>query len=157
LDRFTNYAARGSGCSMLTRLPSVSKNATYLPTPGIGHWLAQHLAAGLAHLLHRVGDIIDGDHHRRKLRRPVRILLIEAAVDHPRILGQAAIHLGRGGDDVIAHLGAEHLQLPAERALVKLGDAVALLVGHFEVNDRAHLAHGLAPLVDISEITVVAA
>src|SRR5438093_5727155 len=32
LDRISE---RGLGCNILTRLPSVSKNATYFPTPGI--------------------------------------------------------------------------------------------------------------------------
>jgi len=54
--------------------------------PGNVHRLAEHLAAGRSHLLHRRCDVVDRDHDRRILRRPVVLLRIEAAIDHARVL-----------------------------------------------------------------------
>jgi hypothetical protein len=79
------------------------------------------------------------------LRRPVRPLREEAAVDRPWLLGAGPIGFGRRGKDIVAHLLPKHLRLPAKCVLVELRHALAVVVGHFEVNDRVHFAHDGPP------------
>jgi hypothetical protein len=51
-----------------------------------------------------------------------------------------------GGDALLLRkVGDRRRRLPAERLLVKLRHALAVVVGHFEVNDGVHFAHGCSP------------
>src|SRR5918996_478717 len=109
------------------------------------HRLAQHLAAGIGHFLHRGRDVIDRDDDGRMLRRPVGPFREEATIDRAWLLGAAPVGFGRRDEDIVAHLFPKHLHPPAERALVELRHALAVVVGHFEVNDRVHFAHDGPP------------
>src|SRR5262249_37367624 len=79
------------------------------------------------------------------LSRPVRLSRVEAAIDRAWLLRTALISFGRRGNDIVAHLLPKHPRLPAKRLLVELRHALAVVVGHFEVNDRVHFAHGCPP------------
>jgi hypothetical protein len=56
---------------MLTRLPSVSKNETYWPTPGISIGSPRTLLPASVTLSHRRLNVVDGDDDGRMLRRPM--------------------------------------------------------------------------------------
>src|SRR5262245_36868996 len=79
------------------------------------------------------------------LRRPVRPFREEAAIDRAWLLGASPVGFGRRGKNIVAHLFAKHLRLPAERGLIELRHARPVVVGHFEVNDRVHFAHDGPP------------
>src|SRR6185295_2769496 len=61
------------------------------------------------------------------------------------LLRPALVRFGCRGEDIVAHLLSKHLCLPAKYVLVELRHALAVVVGHFEVNDRVHFAHGDPP------------
>src|SRR5262245_4209298 len=79
------------------------------------------------------------------LRRPVGLSREEATIDRAWSLGTALISFGRGGNNIVAHLLPQHPRLPAKRVLIELRHAPAVVVGHFEVNDRVHFAHDCPP------------
>src|SRR5262245_11561243 len=79
------------------------------------------------------------------LRRPLGLSREEAAIYCAWSLGTALISFGRGGNDIVAHLLPKHPRLPAKRVPVELRHALAVVVGHFEVCDRVHFAHGCPP------------
>src|SRR5262245_56114782 len=79
------------------------------------------------------------------LRRPVGLSRVEAAIDRAWLLRTALISFGRRGNDIVAHLLPKHPRLPAKRVPVELRHALAVVVGHFEVYDRVHFAHGCPP------------
>src|SRR5262249_22278193 len=87
------------------------------------------------------------------LSRPVRLSRVEAAIDRAWLLRTALISFGRGGNDIVAHLLPKHPRLPAKRVPVELRHALAVVVGHFEVNDRVHFAHD-CPLCRLSDTTM---
>src|SRR5262249_15779778 len=96
-------------------------------------------------LAHRGLNVIDRDDEGRILRRPVGLFREEAAIDRARLLRPALVRFGRRGNDIVAHLLPKHLCLPAKYVLVELRHALAVVVGHFEVNDRVHFAHDGPP------------
>src|SRR5262245_65515082 len=89
------------------------------------------------------------------LHRPVRLSRVEAAVDRAWLLGTAFIRFGCRGEDIVAHLLTQHSRLPAKYVLVELRHALAVVVGHLEVNDRVHFAHDGPPcrLFETFEVT----
>jgi hypothetical protein len=133
-----DQAGRVNGCSMLTRLPSVSMNDTYWPMPGISIGSPSTFAAGRRHLLHRGADVVHRDHDRGVLRRPVGLALIEAAIDRAGRLDHAIHRFGGVRHHVVAHLLAQHLGLPAEGGLVEGRHALAVVIRHFKMNDGIH-------------------
>jgi hypothetical protein len=62
----------------------------------------------------------------------------DAAGDGVGRRGRRRRRLGGRHDDVVAHLGAEHLGLPAEGLFEEAGDALAVLARQFEVHDGIH-------------------
>jgi hypothetical protein len=99
----------------------------------------------LATFVHGCLDVIDRDDDGRMLRRPVGLLREEAAIDSAWLLWAALVGFGRRGKDIVAHLLPKHPRLPAKCVLIELRHALAVVVGHLEVNDRAHFAHGCPP------------
>src|SRR6476619_3812990 len=79
------------------------------------------------------------------LRRPVGLSREKAAVYCAWSFGTALIRFGRRGLDIVAHLLTKHPRLPAKRISVELRHALAVVVRHFEVNDRIHLGHDCPP------------
>src|SRR6266487_6513172 len=71
------------------------------------HRLAEHLAAGLGDLLHRLGDVVHRDDHGRILRGPVGLLLEEATVDGTWFERTAGAAFGRVRQNVVAHFRTE--------------------------------------------------
>src|SRR5262245_12595898 len=87
------------------------------------------------------------------LRRPLGLSREETAIYCAWSLGTALICFGRGGNDIVAHLLPKHPRLPAKGVPVELRHALAVVVGHFEVNDRVHFAHD-CPLCRLSDTTM---
>src|SRR5215510_8727862 len=133
---------------MLTRLPSVSKNETYRPTLGIS--MGSPSTWPPASVTRRIAASTSSTQRTTDVRWPVGIPSEEAAINRPRAYRAALIPFGGRGKDIVAHLLPKHLCLPAKRVLVELRHALAIVVGHFEVYDRAHLAH-YPPLADCSK------
>src|SRR5262245_47773399 len=79
------------------------------------------------------------------LRRPVGLSREEATIYCARSFGTALISFGGRGNDIVAHLLAQHSLLPAKRISIEIRHALAVVVRHFEVNDRIHLGHDRAP------------
>jgi hypothetical protein len=87
---FSSRQLDEAGCSILTRFPSVSKNDTYRPTPGICIGFLQALAAGFGHFLHRSLYVIDRNHDRGILRRPFVFFGKKPPLIAPAFLGLVA-------------------------------------------------------------------
>ena len=126
----------GPGCSMLWRLPSVSTNDTYWPTPGMG--MGSPMTSPPAALTTRHGgtDVVHTDHHRRVLHGPIGLEREQATIDGstPRIR-RVGVGRGGGGQDVVAHLCAHGLHLPPEGAGIEALGTGGVAVGHLEVHD----------------------
>src|SRR5262245_63678138 len=79
------------------------------------------------------------------LCRRVGLLREEATIDGAWPRGAALVRFGCRSNNIVAHLLSKHMRAPAERVLVELRHTLAVVIGHFEVNDRAHLAHDGPP------------
>ena len=94
------------------------------------HRFAEHFAAGRAHLLHRLGDIFDGDDHRGILRGPIRPPLIEASVD-------GGVSLAEVISGEVLSLNDE-VDLNGEKGMVKWGEmtdfSADVLYGKIEIS-----------------------
>src|SRR5262249_13988104 len=103
--------------------------------------LTENLAALFPDAPHRRFDVIHPDDDRRVLRRPVGLLREESAIDGAGGSTRLYIRLGSGDEHIVAHIGAEHLRLPAESLFVKPRHASSIFRRHFKVNDGAHRDH----------------
>src|SRR5262249_18949918 len=126
------------GWSMLPRLPSVSLNETYRPTPGIAIGSPSTFTACFRYFVCRFLDVVHRDDDGRVLVGPARFLRKESAIDRAGFSGTVVVGFGGGGRNVTAHVLAELLRVPAERRLVKLRHPISIVKGHFEVNNAVH-------------------
>jgi hypothetical protein len=72
---------RGMGCSMLTRLSSVSTNETYWPMPGISIGSPGTVPPAPRHFPDHVLNVIDRDDEGRALHRPVGLSRVKPTID----------------------------------------------------------------------------
>src|SRR5262249_12467480 len=66
------------------------------------------------------------------------LLRKESAIDCTGPSGTGVVGFSGGGKNVLTHVLAELLRVPAERRLIKLGHPISIVKGHFEVNDAVH-------------------
>lgn len=78
------------------------------------HRLAEHITTRIYYFLYRFFNIIHCDHYGRILRGPICFSLVKATVNRARLFGPALTSFSGGCKDVIAHIFAQHLRLPAE-------------------------------------------
>src|SRR5215470_8696558 len=110
------------------------------------HWITEYLATGLSHISHRGLNVINRNDDGRVLRRPVGLLREEAAIDRTGLLWAVAfVRFSCPGKNIVAHILAKRLRLPTKSALIELRHALAVVVRHFEVNNRTHLGHDHSP------------
>ena len=81
---------------------------------GYLHRLAEHFTARIYYLLYRFFYIAHRDNDGRILRGPIGFFREKPTVNRAGLLWTALAGFGSGCKDVIAHIFAKHLRLPAE-------------------------------------------
>ena len=119
---------------MLTRLPSVPVNETYLPTPGIS--IGSPSTVPPAWLTVAIKEAMLST----AMCGPIGLSRNEPAVDRTRCRGTTIDGLCGGGKNVVAHVGAQRPNLPTEGSLVKGLHTRCIVVWHFEVDNWVHEA-----------------
>jgi hypothetical protein len=110
---------------------------------GYLHRLAEHFTAGIFHFIHCFFDVIHRDDDRRILRGPIVFFRVKAPVDRAGPFGAFLVGFRGGCKDIISHVLAKHLRLPAECLLIKLRHTLSVVEWNLKVNDRVHHSSSL--------------